>query len=876
MADVNLLLGVDDSELVRALKRDAALLDDVGDEANKTTRTMTRGFNSSAKAVDTTNKELRKTEQQLGRNAKAQKSLQSQIRGGARALRAFGATAAIAGVIEGVKALAEAWDNYRFATDAAFALTKRTNQALKDSIGTFIEQKSASDGLFESLRNTNQGTAEYNAIIDKLVETYPTLTSEQLNYTSSLEDIELAQRAVNAAIIDNIVAEQQARIFRNLSEELANAAILQQKYTEAAEGTSEAYTTFLNLFGVPTAQNFAEATGESVDVLTEQINNIDQVGETLRTTFEQLSGTVLADLTKGFNDSDAAVAELTKTAEKQVKTVSGPLANSLAGLEKQLSEVNKQIREQVEIGATDELLPLIEQQSMLKMAVEDAQNAIKELTGEAAAERVRIAEQLTRDLLLSERELLELQATQQAEANEQQIREAVEDAELRARLLEANTIQFNERLLEIDEQFANERLDEQRKADAAQLEELENTLNQELALAQAQLQAVQAAELLRAKQAGATEEELTQLQAQQEKDRQRLALETEKKKLEFALEFGNLRTQAEIDTTKALIASIESELAGLDIAPTQGEQGGGLLARLGFDDAEVQALKQGVSLAVSELGRLFEARAQFAQQAVDIRNQNIADLRQDLDLQLRLNEEGFASNVEGVRRQLAEEQKAREDALEQQRKAQQAQVALETVTQASSLITASANIFQSLSAAGPIGVGIAIATIATMFGAFAASKAKAFEAARLYDGGLIPRGKDDKYGDGYRVEGTNIRVGGGEFVVNRKDTQEQLKLIKAINKGKFRGVNLMDIIDGKAAAADGVNAVVIKAEQRQQQRQEQLYREAIKEQTRELSQGLNRLYNRPEVFPTDKGRMEVRRSEDNIHVTKIIEKRNGN
>lgn len=874
MADVNLLLGVDDRELVQALKRDAALLDDVQDEANKATRTMTRGFNSSAKAVDKTNSQLRKTEQQIGRTTKAQSKLRGQIRQSALALRGFGAVAALTGAIEGVKALVEAWNNYRFATDAAFALTKRTNDALKDSIGTFIEQKSAADGLFESLKNTNQGTAEYNAIIDKLVETYPTLTAEQLNYTSSLEDIELAQRAVNAAIIDNIVAEQQARIFRDLAEELANAALLQDAYNKAAEGTSEAFTTFSNFFGVATVRNLADATNESVDVLTEQINNIDQVGETLRGTFENLSGTVLADLSKGFNNSDTAVKELTKSAEKQVATVSGPLANSLAGLEAQLSAVNKQIREQVEVGATNELLPLIEQQSMLKMAVEDAQNAIKELTGEAADERKKIAEQLTRDLLLTERDRLELQATQQAQANEQQINAVIENEAEKARLLEANTIQLNERLLEIDKQFSDEVIEQQKQTDAALLEQQENALNQQIALASAQLEAKQQGELLRLKQSGATEEEITAVQAEQEKQRQQLALESERKKLEFALEFGNLRTQAEIDTTRALIASIDSEIARLQLPDAEPTECGGLLAKLGFSQEEFDALKQGVSLAVSELGRLFDARAEFARQAVEIRQQNISDLREDLALQLQLNEEGFASNVEGVRRQLEEEQKAREQALEQQRKAQQAQVALETVTQASSLITASANIFQSLSAAGPIGIGIAIATIATMFSAFAASKAKAFEAARLYDGGLIPRGKDDKYGDGYRVEGTNIRVGGGEFVINKRDTREQYSLIKAINKGKFRGVDLMSIIDGKAVS-DGVNLTVIQAEKREQQRNEKLYREAIERQTKELSKGLDRLYKRPDVFPTDTGRMEVRRTDNSIITTKIVEK-NGN
>lgn len=875
MADVNLLLGVDDKELVQALKRDAALLDDVQDEANQATRAMTKGFNESAKSVNKTNQQLKKTEKQLGATTKAQTKLRTQIRQGALALRGFGAVAALTGAIQGVQALSEAWENYKFATDAAFAITKRTQAALNDSIGTFVEQKSAADGLFESLKNTNQGTEEYNNIIDKLVETYPSLTSEQLNYKSSLDEIEAAQRAVNAAIIDNIVAEQQAAIFRDIATELAQASIAADALNKATEESTNIFGAFGTVIaGTPSVADVADVANERVRTLTEQANNLDQVGDTLRETFSNLSDTVLADLSQGFNATDAEINNVTKSAQEQIATVSGPLANSLAGLEAQLSAVNKQIREQADPGNSAELLPLIEQQTQLKQAVEDAQNAIKELTGEAAAERLKIAEQLTRDLLLTERERLELQASQQAKANEEQINAVIENDAERARLLEANTIQLNERLLEIDKQFADEQIQQQQQTDADLLAEKEKALTQEIALQKAQLEAVQQAEILRLQQSGATEQQITDAQAEQEKQRQILALESERKKLEFALEFGNLRTQAEIDTTRALIAGIESEIARLQL-PGETPADGGLLSQLGFSAEEIDALKQGVNLAIGELGKLFDARAQFAQQAVDIRTQNIADLRADLETQLQLNEQGFASNVEGVRRQLAEEQKAREDALEQQRKAQQAQVALETVTQASSLITASANIFQSLSAAGPIGIGIAVATIASMFAAFAASKAKAFEAARLYDGGLIPRGKDDKYGDGYRVEGTNIRVGGGEYVINKRDTREQYKLIKAINKGKFRGMDLMGIIDGKLSASDGVNLTVIQAEQREQKRNEQLYREAIEKQTRELSRGLDRLYKRPDVFPTDNGRMEVRRTDNSIITTKIIEK-NGN
>ena len=129
---------------------------------------------------------------------------------------------------------------------------------------------------------------------------------------------------------------------------------------------------------------------------------------------------------------------------------------------------------------------------------------------------------------------MELQASQQAKANEEQINAVIENDAERERLLEANTIQLNERLLEIDKQFADEQIQQQQQTDADLLAEKEKALTQEIALQKSQLEAVQQAELLRLQQSGATEQQITETQAEQEKQRQILALESERKKLEFA------------------------------------------------------------------------------------------------------------------------------------------------------------------------------------------------------------------------------------------------------------------------------------------------------------------------------------------------------
>ncbi|WP_255495492.1 hypothetical protein [Dysgonomonas sp. 521] len=54
--------------------------------------------------------------------------------------------------------------------------------------------------------------------------------------------------------------------------------------------------------------------------------------------------------------------------------------------------------------------------------------------------------------------------------------------------------------------------------------------------------------------------------------------------------------------------------------------------------------------------------------------------------------------------------------------------------------------------------------------------------AKLEDGGLL-RGKRHSQG-GMRIEGTNMEVEGGEFVINRISTDKNLGLVKYINEQK--------------------------------------------------------------------------------------------
>ena len=96
-----------------------------------------------------------------------------------------------------------------------------------------------------------------------------------------------------------------------------------------------------------------------------------------------------------------------------------------------------------------------------------------------------------------------------------------------------------------------------------------------------------------------------------------------------------------------------------------------------------------------------------------------------MDAEIEARNNGYANNVVQAQKELELEKAKQQKAIEEKQKAQKAQLAIDTITQASSLITASANIWSSLSGIPVVGVGLAVAALATMWGSFLASKAKA-------------------------------------------------------------------------------------------------------------------------------------------------------
>ena len=191
---------------------------------------------------------------------------------------------------------------------------------------------------------------------------------------------------------------------------------------------------------------------------------------------------------------------------------------------------------------------------------------------------------------------------------------------------------------------------------------------------------------------------------------------------------------------------------------------------------------------IEEAEKRLEDVEELLDKAVELREESEEKIEEIND---KLKESG-QGNTEALKQQLADEmvllvqrqqnerdlqkQKEREEAIIRKKEKQQTKIELgqkliESIVNTALGITAALKYGPIL---GPIFAGIIGAMGALQSGIIIKQMSK------LEKGGLL-KGKSHKQG-GMRVEGTNIEVEGGEFVVNKKSTTKYINLIEAINE----------------------------------------------------------------------------------------------
>lgn len=236
-----------------------------------------------------------------------------------------------------------------------------------------------------------------------------------------------------------------------------------------------------------------------------------------------------------------------------------------------------------------------------------------------------------------------------------------------------------------------------------------------------------------------------------------------------------------VATTKSAIAAVgktveetttEQQQRGTDIYSVFG---------LNLDDDTKAGIDTSLQYAKDALNSFVDEYVAASERKVERADREVDAAQKALELEIEARNAGYAHNVATAQKELDMAKRNQEKALAEQRKAQKAQAAIQTIQQAGDLVTASAMIWSQL------GFPWAIPALAIMWGSFAASKIKAAQMAKsetygdgtveMLVGGSHQSGNDIDLGT--KPDGTRRRAEGGEFfaVINKRSSRKYRNII---------------------------------------------------------------------------------------------------
>ncbi len=301
-----------------------------------------------------------------------------------------------------------------------------------------------------------------------------------------------------------------------------------------------------------------------------------------------------------------------------------------------------------------------------------------------------------------------------------------------------------------------------------------------------------------------SENKKTQMRLQAEKDRLQKLIALYKQN-------GKILSSEEIAIMEQQIKNIDEKMA--KNAPKNIYD----VLGLNLDDEKKEAINMSFEYAKSALDEYMNAWVEAANRKVELATQEVDSAQAALDAERQARAEGYASNVAYAQKELDMAKKNQEKALREQERAQRAQLLMDSIMQASNLITASTKIWAQL------GFPWAIPALAVMWGSFAASKIMAFNATRsgteqygegtveLLQGGSHQSGNDVDLGT--KKDGTRRRAEGGEFfaVINKRSSRRFRKeipdVIHSLNDGTFAAkyMNAYKTADGMTVVEMGTS-----------------------------------------------------------------------
>lgn len=294
-----------------------------------------------------------------------------------------------------------------------------------------------------------------------------------------------------------------------------------------------------------------------------------------------------------------------------------------------------------------------------------------------------------------------------------------------------------------------------------------------------------------------------------EYEKTRLSIQAEKERLQAIYD---LNVQAGKDLNSLEMQTVKAQMKSLDQETQKNKQNRDMFDMLGFNlsDEKKEAITTTFDFAKEQLSSYLNAWVQAADAKAQLAAQEVERAQNVLDAEIEARNQGYANDVETARKELELAKNNQDKALKEKEKAQKAQLALQTIEQASNLVSASALIWAQL------GFPWAIPAIAVMWGSFAAAKIKAMEVTseqygdgtvELLQGGSHQSGNDIDLGR--KPDGTRRRAEGGEFfaVINKRNSRKYRsvipEVINALNAGTFE--KYLNAYDGAEQVAVNVH-----------------------------------------------------------------------
>lgn len=472
----------------------------------------------------------------------------------------------------------------------------------------------------------------------------------------------------------------------------------------------------------------------------------------------------LQDLQNAYTARDLAARRETQDVE---------IALMAEGAEKQRVELRVSYERQYEDLAN----AIATQRNLTEKEIAEMYNRLLLLGDQYRKDLLKLENQITADQLSAQADRIQLQLDAVREGSQEEVDLSIE---LLSKQREIELAQN----AELAEDVRQSEADINKKWDAVILKQTtELTKKRALMLLDAQQELATSEFSLLDK----NERQKTQFQLQMEKERLQKILELDQAA-------GYKMTEVERKNVENTIAAIEKQIGKLPYNNLYE------LLGIGLDSEQQGALNTAIDSIKEAVGSLVDSWNAAAEAAVNAANKQVEAAQKTLDAEIEARNAGYANEVATAQKELELAQKNQEQALKEKQRAQKAQLAIDSITQASSLVTASANIWSALGGIPIVGPGLAVTAIATMWGTFLAAKIRAAQVTaqteqyghgtvELLQGGSHASGNDIDLG--VKPDGTRRRAEGGEYfaVINKRNSRRYGRLIpeviNAFNDGTF-------------------------------------------------------------------------------------------